>query len=29
MKNLKDYMRTYERPEASIAEGYAMSKTMD
>ena len=28
MKNLKDYMRTYARLEASMAEGYAMSKTL-
>jgi hypothetical protein len=29
MKNLKDYVRTYARPEASMAEGYVMSKTLD
>jgi hypothetical protein len=29
MKNLKDYVRTYARPEASMAEGYAMSETLD
>jgi hypothetical protein len=28
MKTLKDYVRTYARPEASIAEGYAMSETL-
>jgi hypothetical protein len=28
MKNLKDYVRTYTKPEASMAEGYAMFKTL-
>lgn len=28
MKILKDYVRTYARPEASMAEGYVMSKTL-
>jgi len=28
MKTLKEYVRTYARPEASIAEGYAMSETL-
>jgi hypothetical protein len=28
LKTLKDYVRTYARPEASIAEGYAMSETL-
>jgi hypothetical protein len=28
MKTLKDYMRTYARPEASIAKGYHMSETL-
>jgi hypothetical protein len=28
LKTLKDYVRTYARLEASIAEGYAMSKTL-
>jgi hypothetical protein len=28
LKTLKDYVRTYARPEASITEGYAMSKTL-
>jgi hypothetical protein len=28
LKTLKDYVRTYARPEESIAEGYAMSETL-
>ena len=28
MKTLRDYVQTCTRPEASIAEGYAMSKTL-
>jgi hypothetical protein len=28
MKTLKDYVRTYARPEASMAEGYAMTETL-
>jgi len=28
MKTLKEYVRTYARPEASMAEGYAMSETL-
>jgi hypothetical protein len=28
LKTLKDYVRTYTRPEASMAEGYAMSETL-
>jgi hypothetical protein len=28
LKTLKDYVRTYARPEASMAEGYAMSETL-
>jgi hypothetical protein len=28
MKTLKDYVRTYARPKASMAEGYAMTKTL-
>jgi hypothetical protein len=29
LKSLKDYVCTYARPEASMAEGYAMSETLD
>jgi hypothetical protein len=29
MKTLKDYVRTYARPEASIVEGYYMSETLE
>jgi hypothetical protein len=29
LKSLKDYVRTYARPEASMAERYAMSETLD
>jgi hypothetical protein len=29
MKTLKDYVRTYACPEASMAEGYAMTETLD
>jgi hypothetical protein len=29
LKTLKDYMRMYAQPEASMAEGYAMSETLD
>jgi hypothetical protein len=28
LKTLKDYVHTYARPEASMAEGYAMSETL-
>jgi hypothetical protein len=28
LKRLKDYVRTYARPKASMAEGYAMSETL-
>jgi hypothetical protein len=28
LKSLKDYVHTYARPEASMAEGYAMSETL-
>jgi hypothetical protein len=28
MKTLKDYVRTYARPEASMAKGYVMSETL-
>jgi hypothetical protein len=28
LKSLKDYVRTYARPEASMAEGYSMSETL-
>jgi hypothetical protein len=28
MKTLKDYVRTYARPEASMTEGYVMSETL-
>jgi hypothetical protein len=28
MKTLKDYVRTYTRPEASMVEGYAMTETL-
>jgi hypothetical protein len=28
LKTLKDYVRTYARPKASMAEGYAMSETL-
>jgi hypothetical protein len=28
MKTLKNYVRTYARPETSMAEGYAMTKTL-
>jgi hypothetical protein len=28
MKTLKDYVRTYAKPEASMAEGYVMSETL-
>jgi hypothetical protein len=28
MKTLKDYVKTYTKPEASIAEGYRMSETL-
>jgi hypothetical protein len=29
MKTLKDYVRTYARPEASMVEGYVMSETLE